>query len=477
MLLSGHGFMNTVRYISLLSIFILLFAANAVAQQEQATDVVVDEIPLDSAVCETMHGKKDAVDTVKEQIRSVMREKDGVKVCFRIHPAGSNATIIYWNDSSGESVIGTVDADGELCSNLPVGAYRYRIEAEEFFRDEGILELNEQDTVCIEEVSLRSKFVNVKFDADDEVSVFLNNEFLGTGSVTRRLKSGVYSVKWSRENYFSKMDSVTVYENTDTIPFKQPDLVPQTGTLSIKSYPSGADVYIDGMYYDKTPIEAEVSVGYHELSISKNGYLSQNEDLLIVYGEAESRSYYLEPVKKEVAASAAVSNYTKAYEPIPAPVSAGMNYSSDETKEDKLFTFGVEATLGLGYDSDAEFMSFTTSVGPMLRIGRFSNRYNLLFGARVAISANDYSDNTTTSHLELPIFLNCNFMSADEETLYLGLGCELLCPFSQVKKYPNPFLVFNAGYSSTTWGLRLFLKIDMGIVDEINSGLALSYSF
>ena len=111
MLLSGHGFMNTVRYISLLSIFILLFAANAVAQQEQTTDVVGYEIPLDSAVCETMHGKKDAVDTVKEQIRSVMREKDGVKVCFRIHPAGSNATIIYWNDSSGESVIGTVDAD------------------------------------------------------------------------------------------------------------------------------------------------------------------------------------------------------------------------------------------------------------------------------------------------------------------------------------------------------------------------------
>jgi hypothetical protein len=129
-LLSGHGFMNTVRYISLLSILIFLFAANAVAQQEQATDVVVDEIPLDSAVYETMHGNRDAVDTVKEQIRSVMREKDGVKVCFRIHPAGSNATVFYWNDSSGESVLGTVDADGELCNNLPVGAYRYRIDSE-----------------------------------------------------------------------------------------------------------------------------------------------------------------------------------------------------------------------------------------------------------------------------------------------------------------------------------------------------------
>ena len=476
MLLSGHGFMNTVRYISLLSILIFLFAANAVAQQEQATDVVVDEIPLDSAVYETMHGNRDAVNTVKEQIRSVMREKDGVKVCFRIHPAGSNATVIYWNDSSGESVLGTVDADGELCNNLPVGAYRYRIDADEYFPDEGILELNEQDTVCIEEVSLRSRFVNVKFDADDEVSVFLNNEFLGIGSVTRRLKSGVYNVKWSRENYLSKMETVTVYER-DTIIFRQPDLVPQTGTLSIKSYPSGADVYIDGMYYGKTSIEAEVSVGNHELLISKNGYLSQNEDLLIVYGEAESRSYYLEPEKKEVAVSAAVSNYTKAYEPIPAPVSAGMNFSSDETKEDKLFTFGVEATLGLGYDSDAEFMSFTASVGPMLRIGRLSNRYNLLLGARVAISANDYSDNTTTSHLELPIFLNRNFLSSDEETLFVGLGCEIPVPFSQVNNYPSSFLVFNAGYASTTWGLRLFLKLDMGTVAEINSGLAFSYSF
>ena len=316
----------------------------------------------------------------------------------------------------------------------------------------------------------------MKFDADDEVSVFLNNEFLGTGSVTRRLKSGVYNVKWSRENYLSKMETVTVYER-DTITFRQPDLVPQTGTLSIKSYPSGADVYIDGIYYGKTPIEAEVSVGNHELLISKNGYLSQNEDLLIVYGEAESCSYYLELVKKEVAVSAAVSNYTKAYEPIPAPVSAGMNFSSDETKEDKLFTFGVEATLGLGYDSDAEFMSFTASVGPMLRIGRLSNRYNLLLGARVAISANDYSDNTTTSHLELPIFLNRNFLSSDEETLFVGLGCEIPVPFSQVNNYPSSFLVFNAGYASTTWGLRLFLKLDMGTVAEINSGLAFSYSF
>ena len=122
-------------------------------------------------------------------------------------------------------------------------------------------------------------------------------------------------------------------------------------------------------------------------------------------------------------------------------------------------------------------MSFTTSVGPMLRIGRFSNRYNLLFGARLAISANDYSDNTTTSHLELPIFLNRNFLSSDEETLFVGLGFEIPVPFSQVNKYPSPFLVFNAGYSSTTWGLRLFLKFDMGTVAEINSGLAFSYSF
>ena len=468
--------MNTVRYISLLSIFILLFAANAVAQQEQTTDVVGYEIPLDSAVCETMHGKKDAVDTVKEQIRSVMRKNDGQKVRFRILPAGSNATVIYWNDSSGESVLGTVDADGELCNTIPLGKYRYRIEVEEYFETEGYIELNPQDSVYFEEVSLRSKFVKVTFAADKETSVYLNSEFLGTGTVTRRLISGDYNVEWFRENYLSKMETVTVYEK-DTITFRQPDLVPLTDTLSINSFPSGADVNIDGQYYGKTPIEIEVTVGYHELSISKNGYLPQNEDLLIVDGEAANRSYYLELEKKEVAVSAAVSNYTKAYEPIPASVSAGMNYSSDEVEEDKLFTFGVEATLGLGYDSDAEFMSFTTSVGPMLRIGRFSNRYNLLFGARVAISANDYSDNTTTSHLEFPIFLNYNFMSADEETLYLGLGCELLCPFSQVNKYPSPFLVFNAGYSSTTWGLRLFLKFDMGTVAEINSGLAFSYSF
>ena len=468
--------MNTVRYISLLSIFILLFAANAVAQQEQTTDVVGYEIPLDSAVCETMHGKKDAVDTVKEQIRSVMRKNDGQKVRFRILPAGSNATVIYWNDSSGESVLGTVDADGELCNTIPLGKYRYRIEVEEYFETEGYIELNPQDSVYFEEVSLRSKFVKVTFDADKETSVYLNSEFLGTGTVTRRLISGDYNVEWFRENYLSKMETVTVYEK-DTITFRQPDLVPLTDTLSINSFPSGADVYIDGMYYGKTPIEAEVSVGYHELSISKYGYLPQNEDLLIVDGEAASRSYYLELEKKEVAASAAVSNYTKAYEPIPAPVSAGMNYSSDEVEEDKLFTFGVEATLGLGYDSDAEFMSFTTSVGPMLRIGRFSNRYNLLLGARLAISANDYSDNTTTSHLELPIFLNRNFLSADEETLFVGLGCEIPVPFSQVNKYPSPFLVFNAGYASTTWGLRLFLKLDMGTVAEINSGLALSYSF
>ena len=468
--------MNTVRYISLLSIFILLFAANAVAQQEQTTDVVGYEIPLDSAVCETMHGKKDAVDTVKEQIRSVMRKNDGQKVRFRILPAGSNATVIYWNDSLGETVLGTVGADGEFCNTIPLGKYRYRIEVEEYFEKEGYIELNPQDSVYFEEVSLRSKFVKVTFDADKETSVYLNSEFLGTGTVTRRLKSGEYNVEWFRENYLSKKETVTVYEK-DTITFRQPDLVPLTDTLSIKSYPSGADVYIDGMHYGKTPIEAEVSVGNHKLLISKNGYLSQNEDLLIVYGEAESRSYYLEPEKKEVAASAAVSNYTKAYEPIPAPVSAGMNFSSDEVEEDKLFTFGVEATLGLGYDSDAEFMSFTTSVGPMLRIGRFSNRYNLLFGARVAISANDYSDNTTTSHLELPIFLNRNFLSSDEETLFVGLGCEIPVPFSQVNKYPSSFLVFNAGYASTTWGLRLFLKLDMGTVAEINSGLAFSYSF
>ena len=72
------------------------------------------------------------------------------------------------------------------------------------------------------------------------------------------------------------------------------DLTPEIGYIDIKSYPSGADIYLDGAYKGTTPTTIpDVSPGSHTLKLEKYGYAEWLTSVHVTAGVTESITAHL----------------------------------------------------------------------------------------------------------------------------------------------------------------------------------------
>ena len=83
---------------------------------------------------------------------------------------------------------------------------------------------------------------------------------------------GVHTVKVTKNGYKDYETSVTV-ETGKTVEVNAGLIsVPQTGTVSVFSTPTGATVVFDGVSYGPAPVTATLDPGQHSLTVSKPGY-------------------------------------------------------------------------------------------------------------------------------------------------------------------------------------------------------------
>jgi hypothetical protein len=81
-----------------------------------------------------------------------------------------------------------------------------------------------------------------------------------------------------------------------TLKTKLDALASGPASISIKSNPDGADVMLDGEPFGLTPIDKSIIPGEHTIRISKDGYISVQEQRTFVEGARETLSYELEKV-------------------------------------------------------------------------------------------------------------------------------------------------------------------------------------
>ena len=66
-------------------------------------------------------------------------------------------------------------------------------------------------------------------------------------------------------------------------------MTPTTGNIEISSSPSGAGVYVDGVYYGTTPhTVSNLAAGNHDLRLTYSGYKDYRDTLTIVAGQTET---------------------------------------------------------------------------------------------------------------------------------------------------------------------------------------------
>lgn len=127
-------------------------------------------------------------------------------------------------------------------------------------------------------------------------TIFVNGASYGTSPVTvPDLLPGTYSVMATLNGYYADLRTITVtpgrtagyYPNLRNSP--NPPVV--LGAISVQSAPSGADIFVNGVYYGRTPFTIQnIAPGTYSILASLNGYSSNTQ--LVVVNPGQTSSYY-----------------------------------------------------------------------------------------------------------------------------------------------------------------------------------------
>ncbi|MFO7883003.1 MAG: PEGA domain-containing protein [Kosmotogaceae bacterium] len=74
---------------------------------------------------------------------------------------------------------------------------------------------------------------------------------------------------------------------------------PTEGVLEIKTQPSGADIFVDGVHYGKSPLSARLSEGTHYITAVKKGYKQVSTMANVVAGRTNSIALNLESITRQ----------------------------------------------------------------------------------------------------------------------------------------------------------------------------------
>ncbi len=178
---------------------------------------------------------------------------------------------------------------------LPVGEYQIELRHEDYEIYYGLIKaeqglnhpikinLNTKDEFAIEKKSI-FKINSVPTGA----AVYLNDKYVGkTPYESSNLEERSYILRLSKSGYENVTDLFSVDTGKSGQITKR--LVPLTGSLEIKSEPSGSEIYlgerrIDGL----TPIIIDkIQLGTNTITIKKDGYATYTEDIDIKTGNTQ----------------------------------------------------------------------------------------------------------------------------------------------------------------------------------------------
>lgn len=135
---------------------------------------------------------------------------------------------------------------------------------------------------------LQSNFAQTTLRVDNGAEIYVDGALKGSGSWTGPLKAGQYTITCKKANHRESSKSITIRPDV-TETFDLPAPTPITGSLYVRSTPSGATVSIDGREYGKTPLSiSDVLIGQHTVSISLSNYKTESRSVTVQEGKQET---------------------------------------------------------------------------------------------------------------------------------------------------------------------------------------------
>ena len=136
----------------------------------------------------------------------------------------------------------------------------------------------------------------------NKVEVYLENNYMGTTPLNLdRISPGQHRISFVMEGYRDQIENVSVSPSRTTTVSGNLVPIPEYGTGSISVYSNidGANIYLDGNYQRRTSAKKDVELkdikqGYHELLITKEGYLDWVSTVVVTAHQTQMVDVYLD---------------------------------------------------------------------------------------------------------------------------------------------------------------------------------------
>jgi len=115
---------------------------------------------------------------------------------------------------------------------------------------------------------------------NEKTKIFLDDKYIATGKYLDTITPGLHLISLNQKNHYPETHQVFAANGkTEKLTF---ELKPITGTLSIVSNPSGANIYVDGLKVGKTPkFVRDLIIGIHQIKLEAADHAPSAFDVLI----------------------------------------------------------------------------------------------------------------------------------------------------------------------------------------------------
>ncbi len=123
--------------------------------------------------------------------------------------------------------------------------------------------------------------------------IYIDDRYYDLTPARIKLRQGKYQIRVQKDNYHPSVRQVFIKRNKEArISF---DLEPteKYGFIEIVSFPSGCKVFIDDIFYDKTPLKLRLQGGKHRIKLKKRGWKTHTDKITIPRGENIHREFRL----------------------------------------------------------------------------------------------------------------------------------------------------------------------------------------
>ncbi len=199
-------------------------------------------------------------------------------------------------------------------------------------------------------------------------AIYLNGNYRGVAPLTiRDLTPGTYNLGADRSGYQSDWSSVTVRAGQQSDIRFSLSPIQQYGSVSITSSPSGAYVYMDGVYKGRTPLTlSNVAVASHNIELDLADYYDWKTTVSVAAGVTRYVDARMAPIPSETTGRIDVVSFP-----------AGADVYLDSTHQGKTFSTGPFTISNVRVGTHnvrvalSGYLDYTTSVD----VGRATTSY------------------------------------------------------------------------------------------------------